>query len=429
MNLTKPQLIFLGVIGLIIVIFGLVFTCVLPGRSSCKTTGPKIKAELQFWGPLYAREAYGKAIDSFSAAYPDIKVNYRSFATVEEYDSVLLDSLAAGTGPDIFMIPSSGLPKNINKIQPIPQTNLNVATLRQYFPETVERDFVSQNTIYALPIAIDTLALYYNRDIFSQNGIAGPPATWEDFKNDVLKLTKFDKAGKITQAAAAIGSAKNIDRYFDILATLMLQTGTKMTSPDSSSATFYSQEGTNALDFYTQFANQTGKFYTWNDSLPNYLDAFSGGTVAMIFDYSSALSAIKTKSPFLNFALAPMPHTTNQFTYPSYWGYVVSRQSKYPSVAWDFILGLTTKPENVKAYSKVTKEPPAITSLIGDYATDPEMSVFANQTLTARSWPQAEPKFFRQVFGDMIESVLAGQVGPGEALKQAQDKINQTTGR
>ena len=39
--------------------------------------------------------------------------------------------------------------------------------------------------IYALPMAMDTLALFYNQDMLNAAGIPQPPATWSDFQEAV----------------------------------------------------------------------------------------------------------------------------------------------------------------------------------------------------------------------------------------------------
>ena len=56
-----------------------------------------------------------------------------------------------------------------------------------------------QGKTYALPIAVHTLLLMYNKKMFSDAGIAAPPTTMSDLQADIAKLTKADSSGKITQ--------------------------------------------------------------------------------------------------------------------------------------------------------------------------------------------------------------------------------------
>lgn len=56
-----------------------------------------------------------------------------------------------------------------------------------------------QGKTYAMPIAVHTLLLMYNKKLFADAGIAGPPTTMSDLQTDITKLTKVDSSGNITQ--------------------------------------------------------------------------------------------------------------------------------------------------------------------------------------------------------------------------------------
>ena len=431
MNFTKTQIIFIGIAGFVVILFGLIFAGVLPGRQKKPVAG--ITATLEFWGVFDNPKAYEKTINDFKVLNPNITIHYREFDDEENYKSALLDALASGKGPDILMVKNSDLPGAINKIAAAPAAKFNLLKLRQLFPKTVEQDFVSAGGVYALPLSIDTLALIYNRDLLNQAGIALPPETWEDFKLIVPKLVKVGQSKNIERAGAAIGgSLKNIDNATDLLYALMLQTGTKMVSQDLKTATFASNEGINAVEFYTGFADPKKPEYTWNETMPNSLEAMSQGTVAMIFNYASAIPQIKSRSPFLDLGVAPFPQpktAAQSLTYPNYWGYAVSAQSKNKNIAWDFVLALTTNPEGAKAYLGETKRPPALLPLLGGYANDPDLSVFAKQTLIARSSPQTDAKQIGLAFSGMIENINSGGVNLRDAVQQAQTKVTEIMGR
>ena len=64
------------------------------------------------------------------------------------------------------------------------------------------------NYIFAMPLYSDTLALYYNKDLLSQAGIARPPRTWEELEIQVQTLTKIDEYGNITQSGISMGRSK-----------------------------------------------------------------------------------------------------------------------------------------------------------------------------------------------------------------------------
>lgn len=410
-KLSRNQLIIIGVVGIIILFLILIFLGVIPGL---RFPQENIKANFEFWGVADNKSAYQAVIDQFQNFHPGIRINYRQFDNPQAYEKELINALAANRGPDIFMFHNTWLPKHYDKIFPLPQEKLSFADFSGNlgFPDVVGQDFSANKIIYALPLSIDTLTLIYNKDIFNQSGVALAPTTWEEFQSIVPKLRIIDKTGQLTRAAAAIGgSNKNIDRATDLLELLMLQAGAVMTDPNFTRATF----SLDALEFYTRFANPANPDYTWNESFDYSLDAFSRGSVAMIFNYTSQVAELKTKNPFLNLAVAPLPQRdpANAVNFANYWGYTVSNKSSYPDLAWDFILLLTTNQENAKTYLQTTQKPPALRSLA------------TKQILTAESWPQIDNNAVESIFSDMIESIISGKQTAQTALSQAEAQITQ----
>ena len=158
---------------------------------------------------------------------------------------------------------------------PQPEGFINAQDFQNMFVDVAYQDFVSENKIYAIPLYIDTLALYYNKDFLNSAGISFPPTNWDEFMDDVEKLTKKDQWGNIERSGVAMGTAQNINRSTDILALLMLQTGTEMVSQDYRNAVFNQathlkgesfNPGRDALRFYTDFSNPTKRVYCWNRS-------------------------------------------------------------------------------------------------------------------------------------------------------------------
>ncbi|MDI6734329.1 MAG: extracellular solute-binding protein [Patescibacteria group bacterium] len=432
MAFTKNQIIVIAaILGLILIVI-LVFSGIIPGLKPKPEVVRHYEANLEFWGIFDTPEAYSEAFQNFKNIYPGVTVRYQGFSDPEEYERNITEALAEGRGPDIFMIRNSALLNYLNKIASVPNNKFDIYKLKRLFPQIVEQDLSYQENIFALPTSIDTLALIYNKDLFNQAGIVYPPTTWEDFKEIIPKLAKRESTTKIIKAAAAIGgSEKTVSRAPDLLSLLMLQTGTEMVGKDLNSAKLSSQEGVNAMEFYTQFSNAAKESYTWNDTMPKDLNFFSEEKVAMIFNYESALPEIKNKNAFLNIAVAPMPQpktAKKAITYANYWGYTVSKQSKYSDVAWDFIIELTTDEGNAKNYANATLKTPALLSLINLVAnneSNPDASIFAKQALIAKSWPEIDPMAVSKIFSQAISYIITGQKNTIDALEQANNEIAQ----
>ena len=410
-----------GIIALILIILSIF--CVIPITKNCSKTS--VSGKLIFWG-VDNISAYQATIDNYSKLYDrKVQIQYHQIPEAN-FENELVRAMAKNQGPDILMFHNSWLLKQGDLLTPATDAQISLASLRQNFPQVVEKDFTYQNKVYALPLYLDTLALFYNKDIFNANAVVFPPANWNDFTNLATRLTKKQTSGQISLAGAAIGSSdKNITNATDILNTLMIQYGSPMVNPQYMRADFGAQ-GKQAFDFYLQFADPKSSSYVWNQNLGNSFDLFSQGQTAMIFSYANQISYLKQKNPLLNFVVAIMPqfNSSNPKNYAAYWGLAVSSKSSNPDLAWDFIKYLTTDPQNSLTYLQATKRPPALNTLINQYLNDPNLNVFAKQSLTAVSWYQPDSDQISQIFSNAVESVLNGRVNSQQALDQASAQIN-----
>ncbi len=389
---------------------------------------------LQFWGVFDDHNAFDKAITDFRAQNQGIDVKYRQF-TFEEYEQALINNLAAGTGPDIIMIHNTWLPKHGDKLAPMPvaipdkKNPFTVESFKSQFVDVAYKDLIFNNQIYGLPLYTDTLALYYNKDLFNSAGITRPPQTWDEVNSDVSLLTKLDARGNITQAGFALGTARNINRSTDILMDMMVQSGVQMTDGDNRSATFAGtvngqRLGEIALRYYTDFANPRSQSYSWNDSQHYSVDAFTEGTLAMMVGYAHESSVIRSKSPRLNFAVAPMPQASlsDVRNFANYWAVAVPSKSAHIPEAWKFVNYLASK-EGITTYLNATSRPSARRDLIDLQRNDPDLGVFAIQALTARSWFQADSQAIEGIFADMIDDVNFSRSSLADALGKAESRV------
>jgi multiple sugar transport system substrate-binding protein len=432
-NLTKQQKILFGVVGIIVIFAILVILGIIPGLRKNSNIGPggssTPEATLEFWG-IDKREVFSSLIDAYQNT-AGIKINYTQI-NPNTYEEDLIDALASQRGPDVLMINHNWLRKHYEKLYPIPSGTLSIEDLKNnIFVETVAKDMVLQNKIWGLPLWMDTLALYYNKDIFNNASIALPPATWQEFQNISRSLTEKSITGEIQRAGAAIGTSANIDDSADILALLMLQTCSTITDA-TGKAIFNDDLGKQAVSFYTSFANPASLYYSWNNNMPESVSAFSQGKVAMIFGYNSLRAEIEKKNPYLNYGIANMPQSFKQCypgepdksyrNYADYWVLAVSATSKNPIPAWNLIFHLVDS-QQAKLYLTATGKAPASRVLISAMQKDEKIGVFVKQASTAKSWVQNNPEKNTAVFKNMIESIVRGYLSLDNALTQSAELI------
>jgi multiple sugar transport system substrate-binding protein len=452
----------------------LLLTFIITAGPVCKGTSREVQEAMQpvnltYWRVFDDGDAFEEIISAYHALHPNVSVTYRKFR-FEEYEQKLLDAMAEDRGPDLFSIPNTWVKEYQAKILPMPKTitlpyqrttgtikketitelkttpTLSLRALRTDFVDQVGKDVVinfeedsakpAEDRIFALPLALDTLALFYNRDILNAAGIPEPPLTWTEFQQHVKKITKVDKQGNIIQSGAALGTGMNVERSPDILSLLMIQNGTAMTD-EGGNATFAkippgvslpTPPGEDALGFYTDFASPYKEVYAWSANMPGSLEAFTNGLTAFFFGYSYHIPQIRNLAPKLNFSVAKMPQIEGgqEVNFANYWVETVSRKTKDPNEAWDF-LQFAAKADNVQKYLAKTKKPAALRSLVAGQSEDLDLSIFVSQILTSKSWYHGlDAPAMENIFIQMIDDVVVGTRTAKEAIDWAQGRVNQT---
>lgn len=417
--------------------------------------------KIVFWQAFDDSDAFSEAIKKYQELHPNVTIEYKKFR-YEEYESQLLNAWAEDRGPDIFAIHNTWVKKYQTKITPLPEytsiaffvesagfkkelvpelrsiRSLSTREIKNNFADVVAVDAILEDgLIYGLPLSVDTLALYYNRDLLNSAGIVEPPRYWNrEFQQAVKKMTKQDPKKGLIQSGIALGTANNINRASDILAVLMLQNGA--TIIDNNRVVFnqvppYITSGYNpgleALRFYTDFANPNKEVYSWNADQANALDVFTSGNLAMMLGYSFNLEQIRSQAPKLNFGVAKLPQIEGnqlQINMANYWLLTVSKKSQHSDVAWDFIQFLTKK-ENADVYLEKTGKPTALKASINDQKNDEYLGPFAEQVLSAKSWYRGfSAQDAEGAMGEMIKNALNPNYEIMDVLSDGAIKVQQT---
>lgn len=374
---------------MVVVFLALLAGLVFLGRFIFGLVAGAKEVTITYWG-LWENDAIIRPIlADFESSHPKIKVQYVK-QSHRQYRERLSAAISRGEGPDVFRFHNTWVPMLRTSLLTAPKTVMTAAEYQQTFYPIATSDLVGGQSIYGIPLMIDGLGLYYNEDIFAAAG-AKPPVTWEDVLNIVPKLTARNEE-VITTSAIALGTTGNVEHFSDILATMMLQNGAKLSDPTGKTAE-------ETLLFYRKFADPTDPVYTWNETLDNSIYAFAMGKVAMIFAPSWRAFDIKQMNANLRFNITVIPQLPgNTVTWASYWVEGVSAKSKYPAAAWEFVKYVTSKETATKLYSEESKgrlfgEPYARVDMGKSLADDPYVGAFIKQAPNAKSFPLASRTF------------------------------------
>ena len=384
-------------------------------RRFSSSSSPKREVTITFWGlwePLSVMEG---VIADFEKENPKIKVSYQQ-QSLANYRRRLQSALVSESGPDLFLFHNTWVPMLKDNLLP-----LSFEIEDDFYP-VVKESLYLQGRYYGLPYNMDTLALFYNKDLLSR-AQASPPKTWDDFRQLANKLTVRDNEGRIRIAGAALGEVSNVDHWSDILGLMLLQNGAKISGP-------YQEAAEQALQFFIVFSRQD---HVWDDSLPASTEAFAGGKLAMYFAPSWRIINVLAKNPNLNFGVAPVPQLpqpeeglveSSPVAWASFWAYGLSNKlasSEKRAAAEAFLKYLSRKETRERIYKAGTQThyvgalyPQAdMAPLLKD---DPLLKPFLDQATYAKSWylcsrtgDEGINSAIIKYFEDSINRLLSGE--------------------
>jgi ABC-type glycerol-3-phosphate transport system substrate-binding protein len=303
------------------------------------------------WGtlPQSAINSVIEGLEKQNEQFKKVSYQYYDPAT---FDTQLTNALADRTGPDMILTSHERLITMRKRIQPISFESFPMRDIRNKYVDGVEI-FALTDGLYAFPLAIDPLMMYWNRDVLSTNGFLQAPETWESLVNSMFpQIIEREADRTIQRSVVAMGEYVNVRNAYGTISTLLLQGGSAGVVLDESgrySIQLQNQIGgegnplRSALDFYTRFSKPGNTLYSWNRSLPEDRLSFVSEDLALYFGYASEGRQIQQMNPNLNFDIAEMPQdgsATVRRTYGKFYGLSVLSSSDNLSSAYSVLSSL-----------------------------------------------------------------------------------------
>lgn len=446
----------------------LILVLTLSGLTACRKKEPAepksdyTGIELTYYKVFDGSDVIDPLIHEYEAQHPGLKIRYKMFTDFDEYQKTILNEMAEGEGPDIFSMQNTWFVPNYRKLTPMPEDKGTPKDFAKIFVDIAYQDLVRADDdgdlqVYGLPMTVDTLALYYNKDHFEDRipSRGAPANTWEGIKQDVVLLNKLDESlSSFEVAGIAMGRGDNISRAVDTLYLLFLQYGVHFYNDVMSKATFAGQRGAGltvypaleALKLMVGFSDEKNRHYSWNefmaddDSDGKEVAAFAAGKVSMILGYSYTYDEILRQIDLLKSEGVPVINknaievteipqlydpkvsTEKRVTYGSYFAETVSKNSEHSDIAWDFLIFLTEK-DNLDYYFDELHKPTSRRDMIEDQRKDPIYGPFAAQIGYAESFPIVDYYRYKEIFADLINRADTDSIDRS-GLVTAQDLIS-----
>lgn len=430
--MTNFKLILIGIFAAAAIFGVLVFSGVISLGSSSSTAD--VQGQVTVWGTLDSR-ALGGFLNDFNTRNQKITVNYvqKDSAT---FDSALIEAIAAGTPPDLILMPDSLVYRYQNKLSHIPFSSLPAQTYESTFIGAASV-FAAPDGYLAVPFAADPLVMYYNKDMLQSATMPLPPRDWQAFTDSVPKLAKKEADLTLTQMAAALGSYSNVAHAKDILALLMFENGNPFITTDSSRLSVHfgavaqgtdSVTASQALDFYMAFSDATRPVYTWNAGEPLDRTAFVQGSLAYYFGLASELPLIRAQNPNLNFGITVPPQSgKTPVTSGRLYGLAVPKGASNQILSYTAAT-LLAAAESETALTTKTGADLALVPVRRDVlaakpANDAYVGLLYDAALVQKSWVDPNPALSSQILGTLIRDVSSSSLSIQDALSKAASQM------
>lgn len=331
-----------------------------PGESAAAPAPRKDPVELSIINGMSTMtdeqfmEEYGKPI---MAKFPHVKIKYfigNSSKTMTERITAgePIDIIFASSGLTVESLIDHNLQYDISGLIKSYQYDLN-----RIEPTSIEfQKKLANGGIYGLPINTNTLALFYNKDIFDKFGVSYPKEgmTWDEMYDLAKKMSRQDSG---IQYRGFVMSFPHMFR--------LNQLSVPFVDPQTNKPTFDSDGFKKLTENFARFFALPGnegdsKTVQGLSTQRNYF--YKDKTAAMIADLGGAYTNPILKD--MNWDIVQLPSFKDKMgigtqTYPTY--YYITATSKYKEQAFEIISYLTTDEfqsfQAKKGYAPIVKNP------------------------------------------------------------------------
>jgi raffinose/stachyose/melibiose transport system substrate-binding protein len=364
-------------------------------------------------------------IAAFEEANPDIDVQ-RDVQAVDDMRPTIQTALNSGTGPDVFYYDTgpgfAGVLAEAGLIRPLDELYASGA-LDHIYPWTRERTTFGGQT-YGIGHAVEFLAVYYNKDIFDENGIA-EPTTFEEF---TAACETLKGAGVVP---IAFGNAAGWPAFhnFSLFANNMIPQD-RLLAMIAGEESWDSPEVVEAIRAAFVEPSENG-CYNPSANAVSYDDAvalFASGMAGMTLTGSWIIPTVQDAPFSVDFFFLPAPEG-GQVMPPAGLssGYFISASTEHPEEAERFLTFLFD-PANASYWVEQISVVPPYTLEAGTLDVSPLMT----QTLQALESDTMgvnidvlTPEAFNTTMLDGFQAILAGDRTPEEQAAALQAAMAQ----
>lgn len=392
------------------------------------------EVELSFltWNHQFYEDTINQWIAEFEEQHPNVTINWID-KKGSELPTYWQTQLAAGTPPDLVDIQGMiwyGYAEDGALLDLTPYYENDPAMQQAFNKDVLDIGGRYKGRLYMLPHYAASTVLFYNRLLFEEAGVDGPPETLEELFTSAVAITSDEVSGFVSL---------NFDWMYW---PLFRARGVEILSEDGSRAAFNTPA---AVEVLTQIADLTERGVidkvTWTGRWAEPNGVFGAGNAGMLHAHINAQRAFRSNSEWAedpeNVGVAPFP---GGWSVPNYHSIGVASATEHPELAWEFLkvvmsdkwnikygVDIGTMPSNADAAEQLLNDPEfAEENPLLSRMFETVMSVSDNLTGTTGSPKDAQIK--DAVYSNIQQAAL-GQKAPQEALNDAEAEVNRILSR
>ncbi len=202
-------------------------------------------------------------------------------------------------------------------------------------------------TAYSIPYGFYLRAMFYNKKLLKEAGVAKPPVTTAEFKEAAAKVSKLD--GKYGYCLRGGGGGLNA-----WMMSAAAMNGSGKFFDDAGKATINQPGSVKGLQYLMDlYKDGSAPKDSVNWGFNEIVAGFYSGTCAFLDQDPDALIAIAERMPAEDFAVIPMPVGPAGKAYPTigFAGWSIFETTKHKSESWALLAHLSD-PENNKTWAR-----------------------------------------------------------------------------
>lgn len=388
-----------------------------------------------------------RAVDAWNATHRRVKVRTTAVKFTDLLTTYMVRQ-AAGQGADIIhpYCLWTGQLVRAGVLRPAPPEAARQIR-RDFSPAAVTASSV-HGTVYGYPTEVQTYALFYNKRLLREAGVAGPPRTWQELEETAYRTARRDRHGNMLVQGFGLSRFDDSTVVGQTLALLAARGGTFLT-PDGRRTAIGSAAGRDVFDLERRLIDRGA-----SDSGSTLPKAFPSGRVAMAISagwWTAVLRDLMGKD-YRDVGVAPVPGLAPEDRGTLATGFLlgVNAKCRYPDEAWEFLRWLNAVKVPVRAgggrggpvpvtrmsalqvsVGSMTGRADDMRALLGPGSgSDPNLGPFLDALRYADPEPNGpRAQRAKSLLRKNIETVWTGRRSVDEALRLAVRQLNQELGR